>query len=540
MAEIIWDDEPLSIPVTEMCEEDTWWLWLSILETQDIDILLYAALLPNTAKFPANTDDDKGELDTGLGKVTYFSKIVSNNNTQKFLKEIDKDSVLNFYILDSSIDKEFSISATREIIGETFGKSVVPIKSYYTTPDVKIFSDNLDDLKNILLLLKNETNLPFDKEYARRFGNFEMHDLSIAMDNSISVELLNSKRSKQDGAYIRVAKTPPLLDEFQKLHVICREKKDIIFQKLVPLEKGVSVTELSDLPEDSYELECWIFDESGEVIFQDHQFYIAAIGMNMAMIGRQIILKDKLTDRANKSDKKLGDSAASVKRTNTNRSIIQSKTTHEYKNFDGQMAQIQSDLFHGEGFDKWFGRSIECEIDVIKHFQDILCGGRAKKAILADPFFGSEAFERFVTRVEESTLELTILTSLSEKNPDTGEKFPTGSNPIDELKNSIRKVKELVNCNLRVVNINRGSATQAFHDRYLVAYPFDELPVVYMLSNSINKMSGNWPFCMSKLEPAIARHVREYIELLCEGKDNSRDGDPNITYEWPESEKPSN
>ena len=64
--------------------------------------------------------------------------------------------------------------------------------------------------------------------------------------------------------------------------------------------------------------------------------------------------------------------------------------------------------------------------------------------------------------------------------------------------------------------------------------------MVYMLSNSINKMSGNWPFCMSKLEPAIARHVREYIEKLCEGKDNSREGDPNITYEWPENEESSN
>jgi hypothetical protein len=57
-----------------------------------------------------------------------------------------------------------------------------------------------------------------------------------------------------------------------------------------------------------------------------------------------------------------------------------------------------------------------------------------------------------------------------------------------------------------------------------------------MLSNSINKMSGSWPFCMSKLEPAIARHVREYIEQLCKGKDNSREGNPNITYEWPVNE----
>jgi len=526
------EPEPLDLQ-----EEQTWWLWFSILDAQDDNVLLYAVLLPNTDKFFLSTDGDKGELDTGLGKVTYLSKIISNESVQEFMDEIQKDSILNFSLLDSSIDEKFSISATREIIGKTFGKSTVPIKSYYTTPDLTIWHEKLNDLANILLLLKDELNLPFDNDYARKFGNFESHDLSVAMDLSISIDLLNSKRSKTGRAFIRIAKKAPLLDKLQKLHVICREKQDVIFQKLVSLDKGVAVTELDGLPEDSSELECWVFDESGGVIYQEHHHYFTTIGMNMGLGGRQVNLQDKLTERADKSSKRLGQKASVVTRTNTERSVIQfNNTVNEYKNFNDQMRQFQSDLFHEKGSDKWFGSSIECEIDVIKHFQNILGGGKAKKAILVDPFFGADAFERFVTRVEESKLELTILTSLSEINSDTGEKLLAGSKPIDELKNSIQNVKEIVNCNLRLVNVSQGSSKQAFHDRYLVVYPFDELPIVYMLSNSINKMSGNWPFCMSKLEPAIARHVREYIELLCEGKDNSREGDPNITYEWPENE----
>lgn len=469
-------------------EKITWWLWFSILEAQDNDILLYAALLQNTANFSLTIDDDKGELDTSLGKVTYCSKIIANDHVNDFLEEIESNSTLKFGLLDSSLNKEFPISATREIIGETFGNSVVPIKSYYTTPDLTLWEHNLDDLANILLFLKDELNLSFDNEYARKFGNFEIHDTSIAMESSISIELLNSKRSGTGGAYIRVAKKAPLIDDLQQLHVICREKKDVIFHKLISLDKGVAVTELDELPEDAFELECWVFDESGEVIFQYHRYYIATIGMNMGVAGRQVKLLDKLSERAENSNKKLGEKASVVTRTNTERSVIRSSCVNEYKQFDDQMKQVQSDLFSDEGSNKWFGRSIECEIDVIKHFQSILGGGKAKKAILVDPFFGADAFERFVTRVEESKLELIVLTSLSEINPDTGERFPAGSNPIDQLKNSIQKVKDIVNCKLKLVNVNRSNSKQAFHDRYLVVYPFDELPVVYMLSNSINKM----------------------------------------------------
>jgi len=516
-------------------EEINWWLWFAVLEAPDNEVLLYATLLRNTANFLPCIDEDKGELDVGIGKVTYCSKIIDEEHVHYFMEDIDNNFNLKFGLLDPSLNREFSISAAREIIGKTFGKSVVPIKSYYTSPDLTLWDNNLDDLADVLLMLKDELNLSFDDDYARKFGNFEIHDTTIAMDSSLSIGLMNSKRSETGRAYLRVAKKSPLLDECQQLHVICRQKKDVIYHKLISLDKGKALTALDDLPEDSFELECWVFDESGDVIFQDHQYYLASIGMNMGVSDRQVKLEDKLTERAGSSSNELSEKVSVVNRTTTYRSIIEPSIS-EYEKFNDQMMQIQSDLFDAQGDDRWFGKSIECEIEVIKYFQILLGGGKARKAIVVDPFFGAEAFERFVTRVKESKLELVLLTSLSEINPDTGERFPVGSNPVDLLKNSIQKVKDIVNCNLRLVNVNRGKSKQAFHDRYMVVYPFDGLPVVYMLSNSINKMSGNWPFCMSKLEPAIARHVREYTEHLCEGKDNSREGDPNITYEWPENE----
>lgn len=514
---------------------ETYWLWLAILDSVDTKQLLYAALLPHNLNYPSNTSLDNGSFKTQIGTVSYHSKVVSSEELDKFMVEVESHQTLNFELLDSSLKLSFPIGSKRELLNKTFGKSIVQIQSYYTFPDLSIWNQDFHGLKESLLMLKNELNLPFDQDYSRKLGNFEIHDTTLAVDSLISIDLINTKECKSGKASIRIVRNAPLINSSQKLHVVCRELRDVIFEGLVLLEAGNKVIELDCLTEDSYELECWLFDMDGRLIYQDHKYYAAQIGINMGVSTRQIELNDNLTKKAFQKSPSLGSQASLVSKTHTQRSKVQSKV-RECHQFSDQMTQIQSELFQSSGNDRWFGKSIECEVEVIDYFQQLFCKGQASKAIIVDPFFGAEAFERFVTRVEESTLELTILTSLSDINPDSGENFDIENTPINLLKAVISKVQDLINCKLKVINVNRGSSKQAFHDRYLVVYSFDGIPAVYMLSNSINKMSGNWPFCMSKLEPAIAKLVREYIEQLCIGKDNSRDGNPNITFEWPENE----
>jgi hypothetical protein len=514
----------------------SWCLWFSYLEAQDKDILLYAALLPNDATFALNLDGDFGSMDTEVGKIFYSSKIITNDLINLFVDHIDKYATLDFSLLDPSVDKRFSVTSVRKLVGETFGQSVVPISSYYTTPDLDIWMEHLEELAKVLLLLKTELNLPFDREYARKFGNLKIHWLSKETDNAISIELLNSKRSDRGGAYIRVAKKEPLLNERQSLHVICREKKDVTFQKLFELDAGRSLFEFDELSEDSHELECWVFDGSGELIHRYHQYYTAEIGINMGFIGRQLILHDKLTEQSKRAGKEVAENAATVKRTQTERSLTSSYGPKGYHSFDSRMTSLKPILFPESNHSFWFDKSVANEVNVIKHFQSIIDNGRSRKAILVDPFFGADAFERFATRIEESKLELTILTSLGEIDADTGKKIKMDIDPVDELKKAIAKNRDLINCKLKLINISLRKTNQAFHDRYLVVYPFEGIPIVYMLSNSINKMAGNWPFCMTKIEPAVAQQIQTYIEGLCEGEDNSREENPIITFQWSNNE----
>ena len=520
-----------------MEEEITWWLWVSYLETPDEDILLYSALLPNNNNYDSlNTKADSGSMDIELGQVSYFSRVLSNELAESVLENVSENGMLNLSIIDSSITKEFSIICVRQVIGSTFGQTVVPITAYYTTPNLTTWNEHLEELTNVLLLLKSELNLPFDRDYMRKFGNFEIHKLSNGVDTAVSVQLINGLGNENERAHIRVAKKEPLFSEQQTLHVICREKKDVIFHKLLNLESGKSEFRFDGLPEDSYELECRIFNSFGEIIYQDHQYYIASIGINTGVVGRQINLEDELTRKSKGAGKEVAKRAATVRRTHTERSLISARNSPKYHDFDTQIAQLHPILFPESSYDVWFGKSIANEVNVIKHFQSIIDNGKAEKAILVDPFFGADAFERFVTRVEESKLDLTILTSLGKIDPDTGKIIDSDADPVYELKKAILKTRNLINCKVKLINLNLSSSKQAFHDRYLVVYPFDEMPIVYMLSNSINKMAGNWPFCMAKIEPATAQHIREYIEGLCKGVDSSREGNPVITYQWPGDE----
>jgi hypothetical protein len=85
---------------------------------------------------------------------------------------------------------------------------------------------------------------------------------------------------------------------------------------------------------------------------------------------------------------------------------------------------------------------------------------------------------------------------------------------------------------LTMLNLVDGKE-RAFHDRYLLLYPHEHPAKVFLLSNSINKLAGNWPFAMSLLAPDVTREVQRYIEALCDGRDSARNKSLTISFKWP-------
>lgn len=135
-------------------------------------------------------------------------------------------------------------------------------------------------------------------------------------------------------------------------------------------------------------------------------------------------------------------------------------------------------------------------------------------------------------RLASRDVALTIVTSWVKVNPDTGTDLEIGTDKTAELANALVQLRPFISIQLRVVNLADGNEP-AFHDRYLLLYPHEGEPKVYLLSNSSNRIAGKWPFCMSVLADDIRPEVQAYIEGLAEGRDITGCTSPQITFSWP-------
>jgi hypothetical protein len=76
---------------------------------------------------------------------------------------------------------------------------------------------------------------------------------------------------------------------------------------------------------------------------------------------------------------------------------------------------------------------------------------------------------------------------------------PAAASHLDKLVATAEEFSEQLCGRISVYHVNRGdSAKQASHDRYLWTEP-EGAPTVYLLSSSLSKAAGDWPFAISEL-----------------------------------------
>jgi hypothetical protein len=69
----------------------------------------------------------------------------------------------------------------------------------------------------------------------------------------------------------------------------------------------------------------------------------------------------------------------------------------------------------------------------------LLHGGDIERAVLVDPWFGKDALRRLVLRIGSQDINLTIVTSWTSVDPDTGIDLDR-SKPTEELEAALRKL----------------------------------------------------------------------------------------------------
>ena len=287
------------------------------------------------------------------------------------------------------------------------------------------------------------------------------------------------------------------------------------------------------MPESLDQFDFRVFSENGQTLLHsEQQNFLNRIGLVMAPVGRQMTIQDDLTSRAAGKGGQLASQASTVVVHSSHRSMIGAPAVGTWRNFAEDMEQKVATYARTSSEDKWFPRGIEGEVGAIAHLNSILNGGQITSAVLVDPWFGAEALTRFVLRLGSQDVRLTIVTSWTDVDPDTGAQLAPAESPTKKLEAALGQVAPFLSPRLTVINLVDGKA-RAFHDRYLLVYPHEHAAKVFLLSNSINKLAGNWPFGMSLLAPDVGREVQRYIEGLCNGVDEARSRSLTISFRWP-------
>ncbi|WP_272872373.1 VPA1262 family N-terminal domain-containing protein [Agrobacterium tumefaciens] len=302
------------------------------------------------------------------------------------------------------------------------------------------------------------------------------------------------------------------------VHVELELGAELVFSKLTALRPAVSET-VTAVPFDHYKIS--VFDPSGMLIqFEEHSLLLR-IGLNMSAMGPTLAINDPLTRSAQGLGSELQDRASKVRTRSTNRSMIGAENDTAFEIHRTTMRALTHRLVPPSGSDRWFQRGISEEVGVIAHFNSLLDGARVSAGTIVDPYFGIDTLKRVILRLESLDIDLTVVTSLLTSDPETNEPNP---DLLNELQTVLRDLRSdgIPNAarRLTVLNLVDGPR-QAFHDRYLLLTPHEGEREVYLLSNSLNRMAGKWPFCISRLEGAAARDAALYIDGLTKGRDIS-------------------
>jgi hypothetical protein len=187
---------------------------------------------------------------------------------------------------------------------------------------------------------------------------------------------------------------------------------------------------------------------------------------------------------------------------------------------------------------EWFPKGIGGELDVVARLVNWAEEPAVEELIIVDPFLSPATFTRLVRRIGREDLKVTAIASLAGEDPD---QFGKQADGAGLLRAALSEHEQQFACKLRVLNVVEGrhlpdgtqkTNGQAFHDRYVVLRFNEGRHRVFVLTNSLNKAAGNWPFALSELSVTVADQVKAYVDGLLAFKDLASGLNLISTLDW--------
>ena len=255
--------------------------------------------------------------------------------------------------------------------------------------------------------------------------------------------------------------------------------------------------------------------ESSDLVFSKDITLMMSITIDMAVRSSPLIVQDPWTigikkAASNRAEQVQRDIETVCRNTHQRQMSVCSNT---HSDLDTAF-QVGSTLFKALSQGECRGAFVPAkykdgEIEAFLKLRSYLSDPAIKAAAIVDPYFSVEAASKLLTRIQNSTLKLDIITSLSTGEPKEGKEI----NEADRFKGFLDANVPLLHKSLRIMNLTRGKGS-AFHDRYLLRCFADGHTDGFLLSNSINSMGAFDPFVIAPMEQPVLEGVRKYLHEM--------------------------
>jgi hypothetical protein len=523
--------EPDSVSDTVM-DQGSWWIWACWLKSGNDYEFLYGCAAA-TSRAPAwKAEVQKANLRNNFCMIVQQCTISAFEFSE--LETNFRDGLIDLTSIFGQATPNVSIRAIGSSIQNVLGHTAATNESYFSFPDTETSPNTRANFAEILRILERELNFPFSSSYVHHLGSFEVFHLKSWLDKQqpFALQVVSSTQENGKSRYLEMRRGHDFAQHSHLLHVVGLTNDNVLFDRICLLQAGELSTKILDFLEPLDNIEFRLFDYSGgHLLHHEKMAFLREIRIGMSIVGKQITIADKLESRAAQKNANLGGRAGKIISHTTQRSQVNFPAVDAIRNHKQTMQLWRDKAIAPLSEDLWLVPDVESEVVAIEHLNKLVNSVSVHTAVLIDPWFGETALKRFATRLTSQDLTFIIITSLADIDPDSDEQLAPGG-AVEKLKNALEQVMPYINPKISLLNLRNGK-TQAFHDRYLLLRYHEGPDRVYLLSNSLNKSAGDWPFCISLLSRDVTLQVVPYIEGLCLGKDIAGKTNPSITFQWP-------
>lgn len=519
------DPEEISPPA------DVWWFWYAFIEDPGRERWHLYGCACKTDK-PAGFNLRRSIELPSTSKLHIAQLTVTSDQTLPILDLLDGGEIDLTGLGDGA--PSVSVYAEQRIMAKALGNNVTTMRCYIgqaapaaTLPEVK-------DIPDILTVLVEELGFDFQHKFVNHIGGFDVMDRPVWPENDapFTITIFNANKQEPENTILIGRR-----DRHQtalSAHIIASNPSgDVIVNRLITMPGGVAEHRLATV-QSIYGCKVSFFGEDGEALYEYDETFIRTASFNINAVVKTLQIEDRLAERAKGKGRDQTQRASHASRVVRSTSTVTADPAPAADR-RAAMSNHVATAFTGASKDRWFPRTFDSELDVISYFSELLADPEIAAATFIDPYVNGATIERLL-RLDCTGLTLTVLMSWTKTNADTGDTQGEQKTRADlaRLKTILDLAGPHMSCNLRVRNIVGTDGEQAFHDRYLMTRAKDGETKVYLLSNSLNAMAKNWPFCLSALSGPAKSDAAKYIQELQNGKDIARETQPRTTFAWPE------